>query len=116
VPDSMREPVLGPLQSRCCVDFKLSDGALACESCRAGIAQMESGVAALGGLFTQVVAQIQKLITPPEVTLKRVRVAEFFTGSVPRDGIHGGPLARDGRGAGLDQVGRDRRRPARAGG
>ena len=37
---------------------------------------------ALGGLFAQVVAQIQKIVTPPEVKLKRVRVADFFTGSV----------------------------------
>ena len=43
---------------------------------------MESDVAALGGLFAQVVSQIQKLVTPPEVKLKRVRVAEFFTGSL----------------------------------
>ena len=78
----MREPVLAPLQSRCCGDLKLPDGSLACESCRAGLSQMESDVAALGGLFAQVVAQIQKLITPPEVPLRRVRVAEFFAGAV----------------------------------
>ena len=28
------------------------------------------------------VAQVQKLITPPEVPLRRVRVADFFTGAV----------------------------------
>ena len=43
---------------------------------------MESDVAALGGLFAQVVAQIHKLITPPGVKLKRVRVAEFLSGSL----------------------------------
>ena len=46
------------------------------------MSQMESDVAALGGLFAQVVAQIQKLITPPDVKLKRVRAADFFTGSL----------------------------------
>jgi hypothetical protein len=46
------------------------------------LGQIESDVAALGGLFARVVAQIQKLITPLEVKLKRVRVAEFFSGSV----------------------------------
>jgi hypothetical protein len=43
---------------------------------------MESDVAALGGLFAQVVAQIQKLITPKDVKIERVRVAEFFTSSL----------------------------------
>jgi hypothetical protein len=82
VPDSMREPVLGPLQSRNCGTLKLVDGTLACESCQAGLSQMESDVAAIGGLFAQVVAQIQKLVTPPEVPLRRVRVAEFFAGTL----------------------------------
>ena len=82
VPESMREPVLGPLQSRCCSEPHLTDGSLACKTCGATLGQMESDVAAVGGLFAQVVAQIQKLITPPEVKLKRVRVAEFFTGSL----------------------------------
>ena len=82
VPETMREPVLGPLQSRCCSEPHLADGSLACKTCGATLSQMESDVAALGGLFAQVVAQIQKLITPPEVKLKRVRVAEFFTGSL----------------------------------
>ena len=82
VPETMREPVLGPLQSRCCSEPHLTDGSLACKTCGATLSQMESDVAALGGLFAQVVAQIQKLITPPDVKLKRVRVAEFFTGSL----------------------------------
>ena len=82
VPETMREPVLGPLQSRCCSEPHLPDGSTACKTCGATLCQMESDLAALSGLFTQVVAQIQKLITPPEVKLKRVRVAEFFTGSL----------------------------------
>ena len=82
VPEPMHDPVLGPLQTRCCGDVKLPDGALACESCRAGLSQMESDVAALGGLFAQVVAQVQKLVTPPETPLRRVRVAEFFAGAL----------------------------------
>jgi hypothetical protein len=82
VPETMREPVLHPLQSRCCTEPHLTDGSLACKTCGAAWSQMESDVAALGGLFAQVVAQIQKIVTPPEVKLKRVRVADFFTGSV----------------------------------
>jgi len=82
VPETMRVPVLGPLQSRCCSEPHLTDGPLSCKTCGATLGQMESDVAALGGLFVQVVAQIQKLVTPPDVKLKRVRVAEFFTGSL----------------------------------
>ena len=82
VPDSMREPILNPLQSRCCGSLMLVEGALVCESCHAGLNQMESDVAAIGGLFAQVVAQIQKLVTPPDVSLRRVRVAEFFAGAL----------------------------------
>ena len=82
VPDTMREPVLSPLQSRCCSELHLPDGALACRNCGATFGQMDSDMAALGGLFAEVIAQIVKLITPPEVKLKRVRVAEFFTGSL----------------------------------
>ena len=85
VPDSMQEPVLGPLQSRCCESLRLVDGAQACESCHAGLNQMESDVAAIGGLLAQVVAQIQKLVTPPDVPLRRVKVAEFFVGALENE-------------------------------
>ena len=60
----------------------LSEVRLTCASCGSTIKEMESDVVALGGLFAQVVANIQKLVTPPEVKLKRVRVSEFFTGSL----------------------------------
>lgn len=86
VPETMREPVLGPLQSRCCTELHLTDGSTACKNCGATMSQMESDVAALGGLFAQVVAQIQKLITPPEVPLRRVRIADFFAGAVEDEG------------------------------
>ena len=82
VPETMREPVLGPLQSRCCNEPHLTEGSTACKTCGATLNQMESDVAALGGLFAHVLAQIQKLVTPPEVKLKRVRVAEFFSSSL----------------------------------
>jgi hypothetical protein len=82
VPETMREPVLVPLASRCCTEPHLTDGALACKTCGATLSQMESDVAALGGLFAQVVAQIQRLITSKDVKIERVRVAEFFTGSL----------------------------------
>jgi hypothetical protein len=82
VPGTMLEPVLHPLRSRCCTAPHLIDGSMACKTCGATLSQMESDVAALGGLFAQVVAHVQKLITPPEVPLRRVRVADFFAGAV----------------------------------
>ena len=81
----MRQPVLGPLQSRCREDLKLSAGELACESCQAGLAQMESDIAALGGLFAQVIANIQKATTPNDVPFRRVRLAEFFAGPLENE-------------------------------
>ncbi len=82
VPETMREPVLGPLHSRCCTEPHLTDGSLACKNCGATSGQMESDVAALGGLFAQVVAQIQKITWTDPKKVKRVRVAEFFSGSL----------------------------------
>jgi hypothetical protein len=82
IQDSMRDPVLNPLTSRCCPDLDLPTGLLVCQKCHATLSQMESDIAALGGLFAQVVAQIQKLTTPPEVKLQRVRISEFFSGAI----------------------------------
>ena len=82
VPDSMRQPVLQPLASRCCIELDLGDGSLVCKKCGATLSQMESDLAALGGLFAQVVAQVQKLTTPPETKVQRVRVSEFFGGAM----------------------------------
>ena len=98
VPETMREPVLGPLQSRCCLSLvlgplsvvgekdyaakDLGEVRLTCASCGSTIKEMESDVAALGGLFAQVVAQIQQITWTDAKKVKRVRVAEFFTGSV----------------------------------
>ena len=47
---------------------------------------MESDLAALGGLFVQVIAQVQKLTTPPETKVQRVRVSEFFGGAMETEG------------------------------
>jgi len=81
VPESMREPVLYPLASRGCAAADFPQTSLACAACRASVNQMESDLEALGGLFAKVVAEIQRLTTPPEVKIKRVRVAEFLSGS-----------------------------------
>lgn len=81
VPESMREPVLFPLASRGCVENNFPETGLVCNACRAGISQMESDIAALGGLFAKVVSEIQRLTTPSEVKIERVRVSEYFSGS-----------------------------------
>jgi hypothetical protein len=82
VAENMRQPVLSPLQSRCCSELDLPTAAIVCGGCRATVSQMESDLAALGALFAQVVAHVQKLVTPPDVKVERVRIAEFFSGSM----------------------------------
>lgn len=81
VPESMREPVLSPLVSRGCAESDFPEMNLACNACRAGVSQMESDIEALGGLFAKVVSEIQRLTTPPEVKIERVRVSEYLSGS-----------------------------------
>lgn len=81
VPESMREPVISPLTSRCCDSSDFPESSLSCSACRAGVNQMESDIEALGGLFAKVVSEIQRLTTPPEVTIERVRISDFFSGS-----------------------------------
>jgi hypothetical protein len=85
VPDSMRQQVLQPLTSRCCSELDQPEGSLVCKACSATLSQMESDLAALGGLFAQVVAQVQKLTTPPETKVQRVRVSEFFGGAMENE-------------------------------
>ena len=81
VPESMREPVLSPLTSRACTESEFPEMSLTCNACRASMNQMESDIEALGGLFAKVVSEIQRLTTPPEVKIERVRVSDFFPGS-----------------------------------
>lgn len=81
VPDSMREPVLAPLASRGCTENDFPETRIVCHACRAGVSQMESDIEALGGIFAKVVSEIQRLTTPPEVKIERVRVSEYLTGS-----------------------------------
>jgi len=81
VPESMREPVIAPLTTRCCNENDFPETSLVCNACRAGVSQMESDIEALGGLFAKVVSEIQRLTTPPEVKIKRVRVSEYLSGS-----------------------------------
>ncbi len=81
MPESMREPVVSPLASRGCAESDFPETNLTCNTCRAGVSQMESDIEALGGLFAKVVSEIQRLTTPPEVKIERVRVSEYLAGS-----------------------------------
>ena len=83
--DSMQQQVLQPLASRCCTELVLPDGSRVCKKCSATLSQVESDLAALGGLFAQVVAQVQKLTTPPETKVQRVRVSDFFGGAMENE-------------------------------
>ena len=42
---------------------------------------MESDIEAIGGLFAKVISEIQRLTTPPDVKIERVRISEYFGGS-----------------------------------
>jgi hypothetical protein len=53
---------------------------LRCRYCDATIGQIESDIAALDGLKSQVIAQIQSIIAPEE-HVERVRLSTFFTGT-----------------------------------
>jgi hypothetical protein len=86
VPDAMRQPVLQPLTTRCCTNLDQAEGSVVCKACGATLSQMESDLAALGGLFAQVVTQVQKLTTPPETKVQRVRVSDFFGGAMETEG------------------------------
>lgn len=81
VPKSMQEPVLYSLTSRGCAESNFPELSLSCNACRASVNQMESDIEALGSLFAKVVSEIQRLTTPPEVKIERVRVSQFFAGS-----------------------------------
>jgi len=81
VPESMREPLLYPLTSRACGESDLPATELVCRTCHASVSQMDSDLEALGGLFAKAVAEMQRLTTPPETKVQRVKVSEFFSGS-----------------------------------
>ena len=85
VPEAMQGPLLNPLSSRACVVLELPDGSLTCRTCSATISQMESDLAALGGLRAQSVARLLEITTPKETRMERVRVARFFAGAIDSD-------------------------------
>jgi len=87
LPAEMHASVLTPLSSRLCTPPEdkvvLTDSLTDCVRCGASISQMESDVAAVGGLKAGVLTRIQELTEPKNtsdgIRVERVRLAEFFT-------------------------------------
>ncbi len=85
VPAEMQPPLLNPLALRACANLGWVDGLIVCQTCRATLSQMESDLAAVGGLKAQALARIVEITTPPdtsEVKPVRVRLIEFFPDSL----------------------------------
>jgi hypothetical protein len=74
--DPFRENLLSPLESRRCDDLKFSAGQVVCGNCGASLPQMESDLAAVGGLRQQALRRIQEFLQPDE-KVERVRVADI---------------------------------------
>ncbi|MBD0371455.1 MAG: BREX system P-loop protein BrxC [Pyrinomonadaceae bacterium] len=80
--ENMQESVFFPLSSRACETLELPKGSVECGRCRASISEMESDIAALGGLKKQVLVRLQELTAPVEpdgAHIERIRISEFFT-------------------------------------
>lgn len=74
--------LLQPLESRRCADLKFSAGQLLCGTCGANLPQMESDIAAAGGLRNQALRRIQEALEPEE-KVERVQFADVFSRSQP---------------------------------
>jgi len=93
----MYADLLAPLSSRACKDGEelqksgaslLSASELHCRFCNASLGQLDSDLAALGGLKAQVIARIQQMIAPQE-KIERVKLADFFTEALDsRESVH----------------------------
>jgi hypothetical protein len=87
LPKDMHQSVLAPLALRLCTppdeEIAFTDAATECRRCSASINEMESDLAALGGLKNGVLARVQELTAPPSAVdgdrVERVRFADFFT-------------------------------------
>ncbi len=82
VPEEMRGPLLSSLTLRACEELNLSSNNPVCTNCRASVQQLESDLAALNGLTADIQARIQEIVTPPDEVIERVRVRDFFSGSL----------------------------------
>jgi hypothetical protein len=81
--DDVRAALIDPLKTRA-DPIELEDGALTCTTCQATLGQMESDLAALSGLKSAALSRLQELAAP-EQKVERVRLADYFAGSLASD-------------------------------
>jgi len=94
---AMSADLLAPLASRACKTGEemqqngtplLSGSALRCRSCNATLGQIDSDLAALGGLKAQVITRIQQMIAPEE-KVQQVKLSDFFTETLDsKEAVH----------------------------
>ena len=90
LPAEMHESVLAPLTTRLCTppdeEVVFRDTGTECSRCGASVNEMESDLAALGGLKSGVLVRVQELTTPAGdvdgARIERVRLADFFTATL----------------------------------
>jgi hypothetical protein len=75
--EEVRVALRSPLTSRACAELNLPANGSSCRKCSASVSEMESDLAALEGLKTQVLIRIQELTAPKE-KVERVKLAAFF--------------------------------------
>ena len=74
-----QEAVLSKLKSVGCTDFRFSEDVWRCATCRAGLEQMQSDIAAASGRAQEALARVQELLVKdPEVRTQRVRLSASF--------------------------------------
>jgi hypothetical protein len=78
--EDFQSSLLAPIQSRCCEDLKFSPGQMVCGNCGANLPQMESDLAAVGGLRTAALRRIQEYLTPEE-KVERVHIVDILNQS-----------------------------------
>ncbi len=82
--EDMRATLLAPLTARACDVFEPTDNAAAqCSHCGASLNEMESDLAALGGLKVSAIVRLQELTAPSgeeSAPLVRVKLSDFFIG------------------------------------
>jgi hypothetical protein len=78
--ETFQVSLLRPLESRRCEDQNFSPSPLVCGTCGASLPQIESDIAAVGGLRNEALRSIQEFLTPEE-KVERVRFADVFSRS-----------------------------------
>ncbi|MBW2084043.1 MAG: hypothetical protein JRI39_13475 [Deltaproteobacteria bacterium] len=76
-----QEAIIRPLLARACHDLDLHESAIACTTCKASIAQMETDIAAKDAIVDQAIKKLQQTAAPGE-QIERVRVSKFLAGKL----------------------------------